>query len=123
MRRAVCPGSFDPVTNGHLDIVGRAAALFDEVVVAVGVNKSKSSNRMFTPEERMDMLRRACEPWPNVSVRGFTGLLTDFCAEHGLGADVEVIPASQINEAYERMLRSDVKYRFSIDMSTLPQAA
>ena len=47
MRRAVCPGSFDPVTNGHIDIVRRAASLFDEVVVAVGVNKSK--NRMFSP--------------------------------------------------------------------------
>ena len=93
MRRAVCPGSFDPVTNGHLDIVGRAAALFDEVVVAVGVNKSKSSSRMFTPEERMDMLRRACEPWPNVSVRGFTGLLTDFCAEHDIQAIVKGLRA------------------------------
>ena len=50
MRRAACPGSFDPVTNGHLDIIERAAALFDEVVVAVGVNKSK--RRLFTPEER-----------------------------------------------------------------------
>ena len=56
MRRAVCPGSFDPVTNGHLDIFGRAAALFDEVVVAVGVNKSKaSSNRLFTSDERLDV--------------------------------------------------------------------
>ena len=73
MRRAVCPGSFDPVTNGHLDIVGRAAALFDEVVVAVGVNASKS--RLFTPDERMAMLRRACEPWDNVRVDGFAGLL------------------------------------------------
>lgn len=93
MRRAVCPGSFDPVTNGHLDIVGRAAALFDEVVVAVGVNKSKSSSRMFSSEERMDMLRRACEPWPNVSVLGFTGLLTDFCAEHGIQAIVKGLRA------------------------------
>ena len=56
MRRAVCPGSFDPVTNGHIDIVRRAAALFDEVVVAVGVNKSK--NRLFTAEERIEMLAR-----------------------------------------------------------------
>ena len=54
MRRAVCPGSFDPVTNGHLDIVGRAAKLFDEVVVAIGVNASK--NRLFTPDERIAML-------------------------------------------------------------------
>ena len=58
MRRAVCPGSFDPVTNGHLDIVGARRALFDEVVVAVGVNKSK--NRLFTAEERIEMLERAC---------------------------------------------------------------
>jgi pantetheine-phosphate adenylyltransferase len=81
------------VTNGHLDIVGRAAALFDEVVVAVGVNKSKSSSRMFSAEERMDMLRRACEPWPNVSVQGFTGLLTDFCAEHDIQAIVKGLRA------------------------------
>ena len=54
MRRAVCPGSFDPVTNGHLDIVRRASTLFDEVVVAVGVNKSK--NRLFSPQERIGML-------------------------------------------------------------------
>ena len=53
MRRAVCPGSFDPVTNGHLDIVERAASLFDEVVVAVGVNQSK--NRLFSADERLSM--------------------------------------------------------------------
>ncbi|HWM72317.1 MAG TPA: adenylyltransferase/cytidyltransferase family protein, partial [Nocardioides sp.] len=76
MRRAVCPGSFDPVTNGHIDIVQRASALFDEVVVAVGVNKSK--NRLFTPEERIEMLREACAGFDNVRVDGFTGLLTDF---------------------------------------------
>ena len=93
MRRAVCPGSFDPVTNGHLDIVGRAAALFDEVVVAVGVNKSKSSSRMFSPEERMDMLRTAVEPWDNVRVEGFTGLLTDFCVEHDIQAIVKGLRA------------------------------
>jgi pantetheine-phosphate adenylyltransferase len=81
------------VTNGHLDIVGRAAALFDEVVVAVGVNKSKSSSRMFSAEERMDMLREACAAWPNVSVQGFTGLLTDFCAEHDIQAIVKGLRA------------------------------
>ncbi|MEZ0578817.1 pantetheine-phosphate adenylyltransferase [Nocardioides sp. MH1] len=83
MRRAVCPGSFDPVTNGHLDIFGRAAALFDEVVVAVGVNKSKStsSNRLFGADERMEMLTEAVAPWGNVRVQGFTGLVTDFCRE------------------------------------------
>ena len=60
MRRAVCPGSFDPVTNGHLDIVERAASLFDEVVVAVGVNQSK--NRLFTADERLAMLAPGGRP-------------------------------------------------------------
>lgn len=78
-RRAVCPGSFDPVTNGHLDIIGRAAGLFDEVVVATGANVSKS--RLFSPEERLAMLREAVAPWPNVSVAGFQGLIVDFCRQ------------------------------------------
>ena len=79
MRRAVCPGSFDPVTNGHLDIVGRAARLFDEVVIAVGVNMSK--NRLFTPDERIAMLREATSGIANVRVSGFDGLIVDFCRE------------------------------------------
>ncbi|HEY2096701.1 MAG TPA: adenylyltransferase/cytidyltransferase family protein, partial [Pseudonocardia sp.] len=64
MRRAVCPGSFDPVTNGHLDIIERTAALFDEIVVAVLVNPQKQG--MFTVEERIDMLREVTEHLPNV---------------------------------------------------------
>jgi pantetheine-phosphate adenylyltransferase len=95
MRRAVCPGSFDPVTNGHLDIFGRAAALFDEVVVAVGVNKSKaSSNRLFTSEERLEMIADAVKPWANVQVQGFTGLVTDFCREIGAQAIVKGLRGS-----------------------------
>ena len=96
MRRAVCPGSFDPVTNGHLDIFGRAAALFDEVVVAVGVNKSKSttSNRLFTSDERLAMIADAVTPWPNVRVQGFTGLVTDFCREIGAQAIVKGLRGS-----------------------------
>jgi len=83
MRRAVCPGSFDPVTRGHLDIVRRAAAVFDEVVVAVGVNPSKS--RLFGPEERVAMLEQGVaglgEAGANVRVAGFTGLITAYCRE------------------------------------------
>jgi pantetheine-phosphate adenylyltransferase len=79
VRRAVCPGSFDPVTHGHLDLVRRASRLFDEVVVAVGTNLSKS--RLFDAEERIAMMRRACADLTNVSVSGFTGLVTSFCAE------------------------------------------
>jgi pantetheine-phosphate adenylyltransferase len=91
VRRAACPGSFDPVTNGHLDIFGRAASLFDEVVIAVGVNKSKS--RLFSAEERIEMLTEAVAPWPNVVVDSFTGLLTDFCRDHGVAAIVKGLRA------------------------------
>jgi pantetheine-phosphate adenylyltransferase len=91
VRRAACPGSFDPVTNGHIDIIGRASVLFDEVVVAVGVNASKK--RLFTPEERMEMLAEAVRPFPNVTVDGFSGLLTDFCQQRGVVAIVKGLRA------------------------------
>jgi len=91
VRRAACPGSFDPVTNGHLDIIERAAALFDEVVVAVGVNKSKS--RLFTPEERIAMLEEACAGLPNVRIDSFDGLLTDFCKAEDIVAIVKGLRA------------------------------
>jgi pantetheine-phosphate adenylyltransferase len=85
MRRAVCPGSFDPVTLGHLDIVERASRIYDEVVVAVLVNKKKSS--LFTVEERMALLEEVCAPYGNVKVDSFHGLLVDYCRSH----DVPVI--------------------------------
>jgi pantetheine-phosphate adenylyltransferase len=77
VRRAACPGSFDPVTNGHLDIIGRAARLYDEVVVAVLVNPAKAG--LFTIEERLAMLEDVTADYPNVRVRAFEGLLVDFC--------------------------------------------
>jgi pantetheine-phosphate adenylyltransferase len=89
----VCPGSFDPVTNGHLDIVARAAELFDEVIVAIGTNKSKSSSRLFTAEERMALLEEVCAGFPNVRVAGFDGLLTTFCQENGIKAIVKGLRA------------------------------
>jgi len=79
MRRAVCPGSFDPVTNGHLDIIGRVSRLFDEVIVAVLVNDSKSG--LFPHEERVAMLREVIAAFPNVRVDEFRGLLVDYCRE------------------------------------------
>ncbi|HET8561482.1 MAG TPA: pantetheine-phosphate adenylyltransferase [Marmoricola sp.] len=91
--KAVCPGSFDPVTNGHIDIVSRASQLFDEVVVAVGVNQSKSRARLFTAGERIEMLEKACAPFPNVTVGSFEGLLTGFCQQHGIKAIVKGLRA------------------------------
>jgi pantetheine-phosphate adenylyltransferase len=91
MRRAVCPGSFDPPTNGHVDIIGRASALFDEVVVAVGVNKSK--NRLFTADERIEMLTEVVRPYANVRVSSFDGLLVDYCRIHDIRAIVKGLRA------------------------------
>jgi pantetheine-phosphate adenylyltransferase len=91
MRRAVCPGSFDPITNGHLDVIERASQLFDEVVVVVGVNNSK--NRLFEPDERIEMIREATAGLPNVSVDMFRGLLVDFCRARGIQAIVKGLRA------------------------------
>ncbi|MFI5833136.1 pantetheine-phosphate adenylyltransferase [Micromonospora sp. NPDC051300] len=79
MRRAVCPGSFDPVTNGHLDIIGRASRLFDEVIVGVLINQSKQG--LFSVEERIKMLREVTASYDNVRVESFRGLLVDFCRD------------------------------------------
>jgi pantetheine-phosphate adenylyltransferase len=90
-RRAVCPGSFDPVTNGHLDIIGRASRLYDEVIVAVLINKTKSS--LFTVEERIEMLAEVTASYGNVKIDSFHGLLVDFCRDRGIGAIVKGLRA------------------------------
>lgn len=81
MRRAVFPGSFDPMTNGHLDIVKRASELFDEVIVAVGNNMNKNS--LFTPEERFNLVKESVENIPNVKVCIITGLVVTHAKELG----------------------------------------
>ncbi len=91
MRRAVCPGSFDPVTNGHLDIIGRAAKIYDEVVVAVLVNQTKQG--LFTIPEREEMLREVTKVYGNVVVDHFTGLLVDFCRDQDIPVIVKGLRA------------------------------
>jgi pantetheine-phosphate adenylyltransferase len=81
----MCPGSFDPVTNGHLDIIGRASRLYDEVIVAVLVNESKHG--LFSHIERMEMLTEVTKDLDNVRVASFRGLLVDFCRDQ----DVRVV--------------------------------
>ena len=91
MRRAVCPGSFDPVTNGHLDIIGRASRLYDEVVVGVLVNQSKSG--LFSVDERMELLREVTSPYGNVVVDSFQGLLVDYCKSNDIPVVVKGLRA------------------------------
>ena len=78
MRKAVFPGSFDPITLGHEDIVRRAVPLFDEIIVAVGVNSTKKSK--FTTEEKIAMLEAVFSDLPQVKIQSFSGLTADFCA-------------------------------------------
>jgi pantetheine-phosphate adenylyltransferase len=91
VRRCVCPGSFDPVTNGHLDVIERASHLFDEVSVLVTINKSKTG--MFSVEERLEMLRECTAALPNVVVDSFHGLLVDWCRDHDVHAIVKGLRA------------------------------
>jgi pantetheine-phosphate adenylyltransferase len=91
VRRAVCPGSFDPVTNGHVDVISRAAGLYDELVVAVLVNPGKAG--LFSVDERMDLLREAVADMPNVVVDSFQGLLVDYCKAHEIPVIVKGLRA------------------------------
>jgi pantetheine-phosphate adenylyltransferase len=102
--RAIFPGSFDPITNGHLDVIQRAMRLFDEVVIAVG--KSPVKNQLFTPEERVQMIAEIVADMPGVSVESFDGLTVEYAAKKK--ADVIL-----------RGLRSltDVQYEFQLAMT------
>ena len=91
MSIAICPGSYDPVTLGHLDIITRTSRIFDHVIVAVMINPNKKTS--FTVEERIDLLRRATEGIPGVEVVGFTGLLTDYAHQRGATAIVKGLRA------------------------------
>lgn len=91
MSKVVCPGSFDPVTNGHLDIIERSSHLFDEVVVAVLVNQSKLG--LFTMDERIEMLREATDHLDNITIDTFEGLLVDYCKRHGISGIVKGLRA------------------------------
>ncbi|HZB32862.1 MAG TPA: pantetheine-phosphate adenylyltransferase [Streptosporangiaceae bacterium] len=91
MRRVVCPGSFDPVTNGHLDIISRASRLYDEVVVAVLINESKQG--LFTVDERLEMLGEVTKEYGNVRAESFHGLLVDFCRTNDIPVIVKGLRA------------------------------
>ena len=90
-RRCVCPGSFDPVTNGHLDVLARASRLYDEVTVAVLVNPGKAG--LFEVPERIEMLREVTAELGNVRVDSFEGLLVDYCRERGIPVVVKGLRA------------------------------
>jgi pantetheine-phosphate adenylyltransferase len=101
---AVCPGSFDPVTYGHLDIICRAANMFDKVVVVVASNKSKTNS--FTPQERVEMIKKCIPDLENVEVESFDGLLADYAAAKGATAIIKGLRAM-----------SDFEYEFQMALA------
>lgn len=118
MTRAVCPGSFDPVTHGHLDLIGRTARLVDQLVVAVGGNMAK--NALFTPAERVAMLESACVEWDNVSVTTFDGLLVDFCASHDIDLISKGVRATDFD--YELSMAQMNRQLTGVETILLPTA-
>ena len=104
MRTAICPGSFDPITLGHLNIIRRAAKIFDKVVVLIAVNSGKTQP-MFTIEERVDMVRRACERYPKVTVESSDILLAEYARRFEHPVLVKGLRAA-----------SDFEYEFQMDL-------
>ena len=109
MHRVVCPGSFDPVTNGHLDIIGRASGLYDEVIVAVLINVTKHS--LFTVDERVEMLGEVTGHYGNVKIDRFHGLLVDFCAANGITAVIKGLRA--VSDFEYEMQMAQMNYRMA----------
>jgi pantetheine-phosphate adenylyltransferase len=109
VRRVVCPGSFDPVTNGHLDIVSRASGIYDEVVVAVLVNITKQT--LFSVDERVEMWQEVTEGYGNVRVERFHGLLVDFCAANGINTVVRGLRA--VSDFEYEMQMAQMNYRLA----------
>ena len=104
MKKAVCPGSFDPITNGHVDIIKRAAELFDEVTVLVVTNPDKKC--VFSPEERCALIKKATENIPGIKVDSFSGLLADYVRKNEVCAIVKGIRSS-----------SDFEYEFQMALA------
>lgn len=115
----MCPGSFDPVTNGHVDVINRAAALYDELVVAVLVNPGKAG--FFTVEERMELLREAVADLPNVRVDSFQGLLVDYCGAHAIPVIVKGLRAVSDFE-YELQMAQMNRELAAVDTLFVPTA-
>lgn len=116
MVKAIYPGSFDPVTRGHLDLVHRALPLFDQLTVAVAINRQKAPT--FSPEERVEMLRSVLPDDPRLTVTTFRGLVVDFCRERGISAILRgVRTVSDFEYEYQmaltnRHLRADIETVF-----------
>ena len=114
-KRIIYPGTFDPVTNGHLDLIKRALRLFDEVVVAIGINPLKSP--LFTMEDRVAMLEETAGLDPRVSIRTFNGLIVDFAREVGACAILRGLRA--VSDFDSELQRALMNRKLSRDVETV----
>ncbi|HEX3032821.1 MAG TPA: pantetheine-phosphate adenylyltransferase [Bacillota bacterium] len=109
MKIAVYPGSFDPITNGHLDIIERAAAIFDQVIVAISVNSAKRP--LFSMDERAELIKKAIQPYPNVKVDSFTGLTVEYVKNTGAQVIIRGLRAISDFESELQMAMVNKKLR------------
>ena len=116
-RRCVCPGSYDPITNGHVDIIGRASALFDEVIVAVVNQSVRKSNTLFGIEERLDFIARATAHFGNVRAEPFDVLIVEYARRTGARAIVKGLRA--ISDFEYEMEMNQLNRREAPDIDTL----
>ncbi len=105
MIKAICPGSFDPVTNGHIDIIERASEMFDEVVVVAMTNYNKMGNYSFSPEQRTALLKKAIAHLPNVTVDAYDGLVADYARDNDIKVLVKGLRAlSDFDSEFQQAL-------------------
>ena len=117
MTRALCPGTFDPVTTGHLEVIERAARLFEEVVVAVAQSPEKGGGPLFSVEERVAFIAAAVEHLPNVSVRSFDTLLVGLARE--LDAKVVIKGLRAVSDFEHEFQMAQLNYRLDPDVDTI----
>jgi pantetheine-phosphate adenylyltransferase len=117
VKRAVCPGTFDPMTSGHLDIVRRASGIFDEVIVAVAVSPDKGGGPLFSIGERVEMVTQATADLRNVSVRPFDSLLVDLARQ--VGATVIVKGLRAVTDFEREFQMAQLNYRINDEIETM----
>lgn len=117
MKKGIVPGTFDPVTSGHIDIIERAAALFDELIVAVASSPRKNGGPLFALEERVALIERAVSHLPNVAVRPFDNLLVDFAEE--VGASVIVKGLRAITDFEREFQMAALNWRLDAEVETM----
>jgi pantetheine-phosphate adenylyltransferase len=117
VKRGIVPGTFDPVTSGHLDIIERAAALFDDLIVGVALSPEKGRGPLFTPEERVSLIEQATAHLDNVSVRAFDTLLVDFAEE--VGASVIVKGLRAMTDFEREFQMAALNWRLDHDVETM----